>query len=923
MWGRHRLLLVVFGLLIGLNSVGAENTIKANTHLSVTWIRFVPASNSHVALFLQTPPQQSQQETGANSDLQPPANAPIDHQYPLTVPSVPIELNQRPADSIEQDHPTDPSAAIRKPIQKPIPQQPIPQQLNSQKRAGQQFEPVQNNGQNFPAAPSLSERVRPRAGIVQGVDLQSPLNRDRDQERETNPNQTAPPRLNPQSALARPSFVPTNQSNKNRNSDAAFSGDAPSVEPAVGRPNADAPSIGLSNSNLASRKLLNNGLTTNIRVADQALKNYQFARALKLYQAEIKSLGTGQVPLNYSFRLALAMLGNADPVQAEIVLWRIVNQPNNQKFTLFAEALLANATAAQGRVDLAKNSAYRIFLRVDDLEETQSTAENKRRQVVLALTTHVLAEINLKMVNATDNVVAPQGRMFLHPKLDYISILEFVDSGQVNKTPLTLASQRSDVLSVKLLSRPTSSPSLINFSVFADEAPLLPLLSELEKQAGLNFQVTDASLNQLTARSVTIRKNQITLAELLDAVLAPVNFCWFDSAKGVRILDVAEIDVASKKQYFVSASKRAQQLAMRYAFDAKSREEHLLTVANLSGMNLDFDQAMADYRQVLRSTKELKTQACVRFNIAKLLLNLGRIREAQNELLDLMGRSGNPKIFAAINHVLSRSYLMNGQLNKAVRQLRKASATNDTAELRTETKILTAIAYLLSAEPHSANQVLLAHAKRALATDRELVLFLSAYANYLSTPPALLHSRQRARVAKSLGNIKNPHTREPYVVYLISQACRDIGLDERANRLLADAFDTSQKDFWSSRVRDDLYDTYRARGEIKPARALLQQSMQVGDESQLIRATIELAELDYEEGFVEKSILLCEVLLDPTKKRPLKEDEKKQVLQLLGKSYQNQKKFYLATLCFAGLIPSQELVEQERKKQLLREDAIK
>jgi hypothetical protein len=188
---------------------------------------------------------------------------------------------------------------------------------------------------------------------------------------------------------------------------------------------------------------------------------------------------------------------------------------------------------------------------------------------------------------------------------------------------------------------------------------------------------------------------------------------------------------------------------------------------------------------------------------------------------------------------------------------------------------------------------------------------ISTYARFQAMKPARGLQNEGERLVMALASLrpKDPHSFIDHL--LISRAFHDVGFRTQAIENLTIASNKADSVYWRNRIHYELAEMLYQAGDLQKADQALAGISHSAHQRLRVKMMLLDARVKLELGRMPECELLCKSLLE----LHLNEETKKQTLELLGNAYQRSGKHYSAAICFAGLLPDSEGMQDTQMEQ--------
>lgn len=593
--------------------------------------------------------------------------------------------------------------------------------------------------------------------------------------------------------------------------------------------------------------------------------------------------------LVYRIAIAQELVGQLD--NAGDLFRQLVAKTTEPRMLMAAQIGQARIWLKQGKLDLTRAAAAAAA--------NSRSANESSSQLLKGDATHLLAHSHLPA--ATRDTDWPYGDdHFATAELRW-SPTHLLDLARSAETP---SSSGIVAEGLQLLYQYGEHPGEVQLRIQRDSVPLRNLVEEVAELTGHANSWSEAAMRAADGHVVSIRQENVSLAIALDQMMATVGLGW-DFADGqVSIFsqdDNLTADVLRRIQ--ITAADRL----LRYAV-ANHGDNPLAVYSELAIGNVRFEsgadaEAVVDFSRVRQRYPNSTTLLLAQFNEAKSLNRLGRIDEAIAAYFRV-GDGGQGHPLQSVGYALAgRLLLEEGRTASAIRPLIRGLSSQSSLSDQTAIPSLTlASAYTLAGNHHAAAQVLMEQREHIRGTTYESIAdFLASFGRYQVAADDLQKTRRGRDVVRSVGNLTYSISIGDHLHIILGDAFSAVGLSSQMEAHYRRVLNTNVAPYVDRLIRHRLAEYYSEVGNIAEAKQVLESIVATAPHRSSVRAAIKLARLEFMDDSPEVCLELCRVLLD----EEIPEEEKANVLRLMGEVYQSREQHYQAALCFAGMLPGE------------------
>ncbi|MCA9187944.1 MAG: tetratricopeptide repeat protein, partial [Planctomycetales bacterium] len=622
------------------------------------------------------------------------------------------------------------------------------------------------------------------------------------------------------------------------------------------------------------------------RRAEDLLVSEEPAAALRLFRRLL--LRTPQDPdgeLLYRVGVCQEQMGD---FEGALVAYRELVGKGPGRLTMAAKLAQARLRYRQQRYQLAEPMLYDLYFHIGPADHLRDTFHGEL--------VHLLAQCRVAQVMGEPqmNLLDPRAVVRGAPQWNGQRLLELAqasppDPSQTAWKPL-----------VSTIYRFSDAPDQVEMEATIPPATVVEAVHQLAAEAGYAVNWSGEARVAVGERVTSMRGLTTSFGEMLDGLLRPCDMMWIANGKTIEIKLMQEVADSELRQYEMRSSDRC----LRHAVAAFSRHPltsvAFLALGNLDMLNGQWQQAELDYRQIVERQDDRSVRAEGLFNLGKVLWIQGNREEAKSGFYRVVDESrGHP--LEALGYLFAgRITLEDGFATDAVRPLLRAVSLSTDPNVHANALLCLAGAYLLAGNPYAANETLMED-KQLLRTPqfRDQAAFLTALANYRVVKD---ESRELVVGRTLVTAISKAHPESffgDHAYLLFGKTFHDLGLWEDMVALYEHALRRELTPNVRDQVRMELIKYQFTFGQWQQARAELVALAQSENTSIVRSAKLQLADLELKSERYDEVLSVCNDLLNDE----LDDDEKKAVLQFMGKTYQRRGDYHSAAICFSGMAP--------------------
>ena len=467
--------------------------------------------------------------------------------------------------------------------------------------------------------------------------------------------------------------------------------------------------------------------------------------------------------------------------------------------------------------------------------------------------------------------------------------LEELKVGEVAKRQLSLIQKPNDDVRLMVVAGTTGTIFVKDF------------LNRIASLTELDIPIDERIAPFLLGRTAKFDNSSLSVALLLDCLLAPIDLAWRQHNNQIELLPLDSMDARDLRDYLASQAIRAGRYFVLNYPDSRRKNTLRVTISNLNFATGQLDVALKQLTQLQDESAHVDLAAKIEFDLGLLEAKFNRLESAIELFMAAIDQSNSNYVKSIAYANVGRIQLQRGAIEPAkIASSRSLMLFND-VEVQQQAALDLARAYLLSNNPLSANQTLYQHASVIAGSKIEAIaLVYGAYARTLGTLSPLDKKKALKTLIIALAGVKIKDIKLPVDRILIAKAFVRSGLLDRAIDILEQESASSMLLGWN---RDQVYELallLEQNGQIDSALKHYHELASldngyIGQYSILRIAMLELYEKKSPEGCLENCAKLWQL--------NLADEEKSKILRLMGQAYSKIGNHELATYCFLGMLP--------------------
>ena len=280
---------------------------------------------------------------------------------------------------------------------------------------------------------------------------------------------------------------------------------------------------------------------------------------------------------------------------------------NRENDRLLGLSGLSRVWQAQNRLDESLELLTELFLRYGSDERFP---EEIWMQIAYQLSTVIQRQFLLVQPSKYGDVHHTE---FLWSEPNIQAMIALDDE---NTTVVDVPSLRVGSIQLEILQRPSEDINLIAVDVSSPVVPISQVIDAFAKDANLSFDLTTKASATIVGRSTKLNVHGLSLALVLDNLIAPLGLMWDQVGNQVQLTHRDEIPEKAVSFRFQQANRMLRWIELSFPQNPR-RYSSLLHRGNLSLMADDFDAAGVRYQELLQINPNGELSAKLSFNLAK------------------------------------------------------------------------------------------------------------------------------------------------------------------------------------------------------------------------------------------------------------------------------------------------------------------
>jgi tetratricopeptide (TPR) repeat protein len=316
------------------------------------------------------------------------------------------------------------------------------------------------------------------------------------------------------------------------------------------------------------------------------------------------------------------------------------------------------------------------------------------------------------------------------------------------------------------------------------------------------------------------------------------------------------------------------------------------------------DGAMLQFESILQTGARGPLAAIAYVNMANIQRSLNRSGPARELLYKSIDSTNDLDLQAHAYWLLGDIELEEGNFDAAIIAAARGARIGHLDSVKEKSSLTLSKAYLLSNQPISANQALY-DARSSFYDDDAIHMagLIGAYSRFVASRSDLYRQHESQRLLTELVVVNSNDHFDIVDDYLAAKGFQMLGFEQDCIRILERALTKARNDYWRRRLAFELAVIQHEYGDSTNALKVLD-LINMGQQDELaILGSLERAKIHLDLAQYEECIDACRTLFGQT----LNADQKKTILEIMGQAYRKLNLHYSAALCYAGVLPHDEI----------------
>lgn len=620
---------------------------------------------------------------------------------------------------------------------------------------------------------------------------------------------------------------------------------------------------------------------------DKLIRAGRYDQALALFQGiEPKALGPQRDLAQYRAALCLEGLGRWD--EAFAAYQGLIAQNPNTRVVIAAQVGQARVWVRSSHLEEAKVLTCQLLLRSAPLTKINSAAL-KDAQFLLALTlTQEAGRPDRHSSFLGDVVGAATFHWSVEPALDWADTPEEDEAPPPEPLKETLTVQKN---------KANPEDSLVQKATFPT-TPVRELLDRLAATSGLKTEWTVEAIHLVENRRVATQVENVIFQDLGRLLTGPFGLTWKIRDNVMHWSAMEETSAEELKSFRFQQARRALREAVVAHPDHELAAAAYLNLGNLEVWAGQLPQATAWYEQLVQQIGRSPLLVEGNYNLGLIQHRLGNDSAARKAFYGAIDLAPSHELTPRAYLALGRIWLEAGLPIQAISPLRRALTTSPGSPAQPAIVLSLAASYIWSGDPRSANAVLVAN--RAVMSQpavAPMAAFLDAFCRFRAAGDRR-QTRHAGDLLTALLNLREEPDLQAVGKLLAGKAYLELGMKDQMIALYQNTLHDTRGPI-AEEMTFTLAEALFAAEKREEAKKLLL-SLAVVDQSRWASpAKFRLAEIALREKRPKETLLWGRQLL------PVLSSEKMpDLLNLMGKAFEQEGQYEQAARCFNGERPT-------------------
>lgn len=642
-------------------------------------------------------------------------------------------------------------------------------------------------------------------------------------------------------------------------------------------------------------------VTAAMENADQLLLSGRTEEALQQYQ--LAEQAESPVPPELTYRIAVCAEELSDSEEA-LRNYRMISRVRSSEVALAGRLGQARIHYAQGAYATCRRVlAPAAKLSADPAYSLTTLGGDVNYLLGLALAQETREAKSESLLDAT-HLFGPQIRWDVGDVLSLVPI-------DASTNPVAGAMADDFVRELETIGDP-EKPATILVSANLQQRSIGQIIDAIVAETGWQADLTEMAEDVTRARRASLNVRDRTAAEVLSLLLEPHELFWTFEDQTLRVQRVQDVEPEVVTARNLKRANELLEVALAEAPEHKLASQAYLALGNLAGHVGRVERAAAFFREIADRFPGSETTQTATFNLAKVhFIQRDRVAAIPTFFEVVDGRTGAELEPLAYLYI-GRLQLDDGQFEAARKALGRSLAMARHTDVRAGASITLAAAYLISRDddsPEAANAALM-EARSDLRQDRyrNIAVFLSALTRFRATVRPKELGRRGDELLAAAARVDPAKFFGRYGYMLLGDAFADLNITSETIRQYQLGMHVTRGTRMYDALMYRLANEYRRQDQLEESRLTFLELAASESVEWAARGLVEAASLMLTMGRFEECRTHCRWALERSVKEDYPQEARAALLRTLGRVYEESGDFRRAGLCYAGFLPSEDLV---------------
>ncbi|MCA9198525.1 MAG: tetratricopeptide repeat protein [Planctomycetales bacterium] len=624
--------------------------------------------------------------------------------------------------------------------------------------------------------------------------------------------------------------------------------------------------------------------------AERLATEGDYQRAITIYQQIMADENSPSILLKMA--ACHEYLGAADIASRQYQA--ALDKTNSLRVAYLARLGLARILQQQGKHQAARTLLSGLALESDSVFPNTNRANSAvAGEVFHRLAQGLVAESFFTKTNWLDD----HSCIWTSGDWDHINVWDILNNTS-DPAPMP-----ADIQEVHQLARFGNRPRDVSLSVSIDRINVADAIELLAQTAQIPLQWTEGAREVSQLKAVRITVDDQTMSSILDYLVSSLGLTWYINQNNELILSKwSQVEAQERQRQLLRLAERLLLNTVTRSPEHPGAPSSLLALGCISFNKREYPQASKYFEQVRNEFPLSSVVAAAYFDLGKSEMLQQRYNEAIESFAEATNHGQGRDIEAAASIYIGRIYLDQGEPTEATRPLTQAVRICHDPELIPKAVVTLAAGYILGGNPNAANAVLMEFRDALDDSDqRETAAFVGAFGRFAAS----VNQERRQQFGRSLfeaANQVDPNAfLGPFGYILLMDALDSIGITGKVIEYNELALRQPLPPETEYQLQWRLANTHLKQQRINDALVVLNALGQQQERWWARRSRLLVAGILVDQKRYSEATDACLKLLQDSDT----ENEKIQIMRILGQIYEANADHRNASLCYAGMLPGE------------------